>query len=222
MEGEAVTTILALAFGLGLLHALDADHILAVTTLACARPGPGAAFAFCSRWALGHGLTLLVIGGAVLLLGLAIPRELSHWAERLVGVVLIGVGGWVLFDLMRRRLGVGFHRHRDWPAHAHWQREPGSVEHGHGALLVGVVHGTAGSAPLLAVLPVAAAGSPWVGLAYLLIFGLGVLAMMLLGGGLLGGLWRYLAGRGERVLPALRAAVAVGAIGFGGYWLAGG
>ena len=220
MEAEAVLSILTLAFGLGLLHALDADHILAVTTLASTRPGPRTALAFCGRWALGHGLTLLGIGGAVMLLGLGLPRELSQVAERLVGVILIGVGAWVLFDLARRRLRLGLHRHPGMPAHAHWHPEPGRVDHGHGAVLVGIVHGIAGSAPLLAVLPVAATGRPGVGLAYLLVFGLGVLAMMLVCGGLLGQVWARLQGRG-RWLTGLRAVVATGALAFGTHWLAG-
>ncbi|HKJ76528.1 MAG TPA: sulfite exporter TauE/SafE family protein [Gammaproteobacteria bacterium] len=220
MEGEAVFSVLGLAFGLGLLHALDADHILAVTTLACTRPRRRAALAFCGRWALGHGLTLFAIGGAVLLLGLAVPRELSHWAERLVGVVLLMVGAWVLVDLVRQRLRLGVHRHAGMPAHAHWRTPSASRGHGHGAVLVGVVHGAAGSAPLLAVLPVAATGAPLLGLAYLLVFGLAVLAMMLVCGGLLGQVWGRLPANG-RWLAGIRALVATGALAFGAHWLAG-
>jgi high-affinity nickel permease len=81
--------VLTLAFGLGLMHALDADHIMAVSGLASARPGRRRALAFCARWAIGHGLSLLSIGAAVLLLGLAIPVSLSAHAESLVGVVLM-------------------------------------------------------------------------------------------------------------------------------------
>lgn len=216
---DGLLSLLSLAFGLGLLHALDADHVLAVTTLASTRPRPRAALAFCARWAVGHGLTLFTIGGAVLLLGLAIPHGLSHWAERLVGVVLVAVGLWVLADLWRRRLSLRPHRHPGLPAHAHWQGRGGHGLHGHGALLVGVVHGTAGSAPLLALLPVAAADTPWIGLGYLAVFGVGVLLTMLLCGGLLGGLWGRLGALSGRLLVAVRGAVALGSIGFGAHWL---
>ncbi len=163
--------VLTLAFGLGMLHALDADHIMAVSTLASTRSGRQRALAFCARWAIGHGLTLLTIGAAVLLLGMAIPARLSADAESLVGVVLVLIGAWVLWDLWRRRVHLHFHAHEGAITHAHWHLDqPGAARrgehghaHGHGAVLVGVMHGTAGSAPLLALLPMAQHG-PWFGL----------------------------------------------------------
>ncbi|MHB8474432.1 MAG: urease accessory protein UreH domain-containing protein [Gammaproteobacteria bacterium] len=209
--------VLTLAFGLGLMHALDADHIMAVSGLASARPGRRRALAFCARWAIGHGLTLLSIGAAVLLLGLAIPVRLSAYAESLVGVVLMLIGTWVLWDLWRRRVHLHYHTHVGQPPHLHWQTRSGTTpaRHGHGAVLVGVMHGTAGSAPLLALIPIAQHVSPWFGLAYLLVFGIGVLTTMLLFGGLIGVLFDRLARHGQRLFSVTRGLVALSSIGFG-------
>lgn len=221
MGGNSLA-VLTLAFGLGMLHALDADHIMAVSGLASTRPGRRSALAFCARWAVGHGLTLLSIGGAVLLLGMAIPERLSAAAENLVGVVLVVIGAWVLWDLWRRRVHVHYHAHEGHVPHAHWHEHTHRAHtHGHGAVLVGVMHGTAGSAPLLALLPLGQHGTPWLGLAYLLIFGIGVLTTMLLFGGLLGALFERLSRSGDRVFRLTRALVAVSSMGFGAVLLHG-
>jgi nickel/cobalt transporter (NicO) family protein len=215
--------VLILAFGLGMLHALDADHIMAVAGLASTRTGRQRALAFCARWAIGHGLTLLCIGGAVLLLGMAIPARLSAAAENLVGVVLVLIGAWVLWDLWRRRVQLHFHEHEGAITHAHWhlhQAKTARHTHGHGAVLVGMMHGTAGSAPLLALLPMAKHG-PWFGLAYLLVFGVGVLASMLVFGGLLGVAFDRLAKQGEQVFRLTRGLVALSSMVFGAVLLHG-
>mgnify|MGYP002713000170 CR=1 FL=1 len=230
MDPDGATRILTLAFGLGLLHALDADHIMAVSGLACTRPGLRTSLGFCARWAVGHGLTLLTIGGAVLLLGMAIPKDLSHLAEQMVGVVLIAIGLWVLWDLWRRRAHLHYHEHDHLPRHAHWHRhsstevadhESVSHHHRHGAVMVGVLHGTAGSAPLLALLPVGSYGNPWLGLAYLVVFGLGVLLAMLICGGLMGTAFAAVTRRGDGLLGATRGVVALGSMAFGLWWLVG-
>jgi len=222
-------SILILAFGLGMLHALDADHVMAVTGLAAQRPGLRQSLRFCSRWAIGHGLALLFIGGAVLLLGMAIPATLSAIAESLVGLVLIAIGLWVIVDLYRRRAHLHFHHHDDLPRHAHWHTHHpvkdharDSHQHTHRAVMVGLLHGTAGSAPLLALLPLTAMGeSPWLGMAYLLLFGLGVLLAMFIFGGMLGSVFNWMMRWGNRTVRIMRGGVAISAMGFGAYLLAG-
>lgn len=229
MEPMSLWAMLLLAFGLGIVHALDADHVMAVTGMSSTRTGWRASVRFCARWALGHGAALMLIGAAVLLLGMAIPQRLSGLAENAVAVVLILIGGWVLWDIRQRRLHVHFHRHDGLPEHAHWHAHQHARQHSqrdahrheHHPLLVGMLHGMAGSAPLLAVLPVAGAASAWIGLAYLLVFGLGVFVAMLVFGGMLRGLWRFLQRWGESVTTGMRLLVASGSIGFGGYLLFG-
>lgn len=228
-ETGSVFGILGLAFGLGLMHALDADHVMAVSGLSSSRATFRDTLRFCARWAIGHGLTLMLIGAAVLGLGMAIPERLSHLAEQLVGVVLIGIGLYVIQDLIRHRAHFHFHQHDGMPRHAHWHKHTHSQaphreqahRHHHGAVMVGMLHGTAGSAPLLALLPISAANSVWLGMAYLLMFGLGVLLAMLIFGGVLGSVFRWLNRWGAQTVAALRGGVALGSIGLGGYLLHG-
>jgi ABC-type uncharacterized transport system, permease component len=222
---QGIVTILSLAFGLGLVHALDADHVMAVTGLASHCPDRRRSLTLSVRWAIGHGLSLLAVGTAVLLLGRAIPQALSALAEGAVGLVLIGIGLGLLWDLAHRRVHLHFHRHDGLPPHAHlhahgrrtsrWAHQRDPHAHHHSAVLVGVLHGCAGSAPLLALLPLSQLGSPWLGLAYLFMFGLGTLVAMVVFGGVLGGLMAWLMHRGDRVIRSLRTAVAVSSIALG-------
>jgi len=228
-ESSSILAILGLAFGLGLTHALDADHIMAVSSLSGGRASLRDTLHFCGRWAIGHGLTLLLIGSAVLLLGMAIPAELSQLAEMAVGWVLVGLGLYVFWSLRRSQAHLHYHDHEGVERHAHWHHHnhPNDKEHhphshtGHGAVMVGVLHGMAGSAPLLAILPLATQTSPWYGMAYLLMFCVGVLLAMLVFGGALGSVFGWLSRVGQTALRLVRASVALGAISIGGYLIAG-
>ncbi|CAN5891161.1 MAG: hypothetical protein USCGTAYLOR_02717 [Chromatiales bacterium USCg_Taylor] len=81
------------------------------------------------------------------------------------------------------------------------------------------MHGMRAPAPVLAHLPVSQFGSPWIGIAYLVLVGLGVLAAMMIFGGLPGGLMTWLRRWGDGVITALRSGVAVGAISLGAHML---
>ena len=220
--------LLSLAFGLGMVHALDADHIAAVSSLACRRFRLRESLGFSLRWALGHGLTLVTLGLVVFVAGLAIPPEFSRLAERSVALVLMGLGAWVILSLWSQKAHIHFHRHNDLPVHAHWhtheqptQPHPERHTHKHAAVLVGVLHGAAGSAPLLALIPVATMNSPWTGMAYLVLFSLGVLASMFLFGGLVGVLFQGASRWGGRLVSGLRLGVGLASIGIGGNLLYG-
>ncbi len=217
-------SVLALAFALGMLHALDADHVMAVSGLAATQSRAAQCLRFCLRWGLGHGATMLLIGCAVILLGMTIPDRLSALAESAVAVVLVLIGLWVFWDLSRQRAHIHFHQHDASPGHAHWHRHRDDAHsshasprhaHGHGALLVGMLHGAAGAAPLLVLLPLASSSSPMLALAYLLLFCVGVLGSMLIFGGLLSRVYDKLASRGTQAARALRAIVALSALALG-------
>lgn len=204
---EPAIAILALAFGLGLLHALDADHIAAVSALACERRSKRSAVYYSLLWSSGHSLTVLFFGSSVYLLDLAVPDSISLWAERLVGLVLIIIGALVLWEIRSRRLQLQVHKHEDMPIHAHWQDSTQDMSEGqktsrhkHTPLLVGSIHGVAGSAPLLALLPFTAQQEPWQGMAYLLLFCLGVFTAMLSFGGVMEWLMRRFMQTASRVL----------------------
>ncbi|HPG24545.1 MAG: urease accessory protein [Spirochaetaceae bacterium] len=225
---------LGLAFGLGLVHAFDADHVMAMSVLATGREDARRGVRAGLGWAMGHGLVLLVAGLVLLMLGQALPAGVGVWAERGVGLVMAALGLYVVVDLRSQRGHLHFHVHDGLLPHAHWhthERDPASHGHGHrraagavrarddGAVMIGALHGLAGSAPILALLP-AAARSPALGLAYLVVFTLGLGLSMALLSGLLG----HLAGRlavGARGagLAVLRGATATGSIVFG-VWLA--
>lgn len=229
MENTDLLTLITLAFGLGILHALDADHIMAASGLASTRVSLRNSLQFCFRWAAGHGISLLIIGGCVYLLGMAIPHGLSHYAESTVGVILIAIGVWIIWELKIKNAHLHFHRHDGLPEHAHWhahdhKQEPHNKDphiHKHNAILVGVLHGTAGSAPLLVLVPLAKLGSPVYGIAYLVVFSAGVFITMIIFGGFLGGVYQWLSKLGTNFVNTLRLIIAASSIAFGAYLVTG-
>ncbi len=176
--------ILGLGFLLGMQHALEADHIAAVSSIAARRSQVGDIVRHGLTWGLGHTLTLFVVAGAALLLGSTIPESMARPVETAVGIMLVGLGSHVLWRLWRDRVHFHKHGHGDGTVHFHAHSHAGEVvphartahAHEHGfrwrTLLVGLMHGMAGSAALL-VLTVSQAPSPAVGLGYVALFGIG-------------------------------------------------
>jgi cytochrome c biogenesis protein CcdA len=175
---------LGLGFVLGMQHALEADHIAAVSSIAARRSHVGDIVKHGLTWGLGHTITLFLFAGAALVLGHAIPEHLERPLETAVGIMLVGLGAHVLWRLWRDRVHFHQHVHGDGTRHIHVHSHAGdalpharsSHEHGHGfrwrSLLVGLMHGMAGSAALL-VLTVSQAADPVQGLLYVLLFGVG-------------------------------------------------
>jgi len=176
--------ILGLGFLLGMQHALEADHIAAVSSIAARRSEVGDIVKHGLTWGLGHTLTLFAFAGAAIVLGHAIPENLSRPLETAVGVMLVGLGAHVLWRLWHDRVHFHRHRHDDGTEHIHAHSHAGETmpharaphRHGHGfrwrTLLVGLMHGMAGSAALL-VLTVSQASSAMLGLGYVALFGVG-------------------------------------------------
>jgi cytochrome c biogenesis protein CcdA len=178
--------ILGLGFLLGMQHALEADHIAAVSSIAARRSDVADIVKHGLTWGLGHTLTLFAFAGAAILLGQAIPENLARPLETAVGLMLIGLGAHVLWRLRRDRVHFHAHRHGDGTRHIHLHSHAGetiahaSSAHAHAhadrfrwrTLLVGLMHGMAGSAALL-VLAVSQAANPATAVAYVLLFGLG-------------------------------------------------
>jgi hypothetical protein len=176
--------ILGLGFLLGMQHALEADHIAAVSSIAARRTHVADIVKHGLTWGLGHTLTLFVFAGAAILLGRAIPENFARPLETAVGIMLVGLGAHVLWRLWRDRVHFHRHGHGDGTVHIHAHSHAGEITphlrnlhaHEHGfrwrTLLVGLMHGMAGSAALL-VLTVSQASSPAVGLGYVALFGVG-------------------------------------------------
>jgi ABC-type nickel/cobalt efflux system permease component RcnA len=183
-EQERMFAILGLGFLLGMQHALEADHIAAVSSIAARRSDVADIVKHGLTWGLGHTLTLFVFAGAAILLGHAIPQTLARPLESGVGIMLVGLGAHVLWRLWRDRVHFHIHGHGDGTVHIHAHSHAGETvahdrarhAHAHGfrwrTLLVGLMHGMAGSAALL-VLAVSQAASPAAGLGYVALFGVG-------------------------------------------------
>ncbi len=190
MEG-----FLALGFLIGMQHALEADHLAAVGAMAAGSKDSKRRLALRGAvWGVGHTITLFLICASAILLGFTLTDRWAAALEFGVGVMLVLLGLDVLRRLYTKRVHFHVHDHdggtRHLHAHSHQgaTRPHGSDPHRHQhpqgfplrALAVGLVHGAAGSAGLLA-LAVAATQDAWTAIAYVAIFGLGsVLGMALL------------------------------------------
>ena len=181
--------ILGLGFLLGMQHALEADHIAAVSSIAARRTGVRDIVKHGLTWGLGHALTLFAFAGAAILLGHAIPEHLTRPLETAVGIMLVGLGLNVLWRLWRDRVHFHKHGHDDGKVHIHAHSHANEQlpharslhAHEHGfrwrSLAVGLMHGMAGSAALL-VLAVSQIANPIYGLIYVLLFGIGSMVGM--------------------------------------------
>jgi len=220
MMMENIAVLLTFAFGLGLLHALDADHILAVSALSSDKSGFHNSTRYALRWSVGHGAILLAITVLIHWSVISMPAEVSALAEQLVGVVLIVLGLLVLYQIRSKRLHFHFHKHKN-KTHAHWHPhddqdiEKKNHQHEHKAFLIGGLHGLAGSAPLLAIIPLSEAKPISYSLLYLLVFSLGVFLAMISFGGLFGSLLKRLAEVSEKYVTTVKTLVAVLAISAG-------
>jgi hypothetical protein len=210
-----------LGVALGVRHALEPDHLAAVSTLATEQKSARAGLLLGAWWGLGHTASLLVVGGGLALLEAQMPARLGLALEALVGVMVVALG----LRALRRAVTEG--RTGVVTTHAHFgevHTHAGPDEHLHlrggtlatRPLLIGVVHGLAGSGALtalvLAELPTAAAR-----LGYIALFGLGSVAGMALLTGLAGLPLRKVA-EAPRVAAALLGVAGVLSVGVGGFW----
>lgn len=186
-EAELVT-LLGVGFLLGLRHALDSDHLAAVSTVLAERPSLLASGAVGLWWGIGHTLTLLLVGSVVLAWGLHIPAEFEMVAESGVALLLIVLGGTLARKLYRERWHVHSHHH-DGEPHVHFHSHQRQEGHGHRhwmadsirPLCIGMAHGLAGSAALMLMI-LATTTNLMSGLLSILIFGIGsIVGMMMIG-----------------------------------------
>ena len=180
--------ILALGILLGLQHALEADHLAAMATLASDGGSLGAVARRGVAWGIGHSLTLLALGGTALLLGTLIPPQIASLLEFAVGLMLVLLGADVLRRLRSTRSRPPRCLHDGAPGAARQcdrerrpERQRPAPAFPVRALCVGVLHGMAGSAALV-LLTLQTARSPAEGLTYIALFGAGsILGMGVLG-----------------------------------------
>jgi hypothetical protein len=215
----AITGLIA-----GVVHVLSGpDHLAAIAPLAARRAGrawmPGV------RWGLGHSAGVALVGVLSLWLRDLLPIDLlSSWGERLVGVMLLGIGLWAL----RKAGKIHAHEHehegdRHLHIHAHSGRtphtEPQAHRHSHAAFGIGILHGLAGSSHFLGVLPILAFPTRTQALAYLVMFATGTVASMAAFSWTMGMLASRCATQSARIYRGLMTSCAALAMAVGCFWL---
>ena len=215
--------IVVVGFLLGMLHATDADHVIAISTIVSRQGNLKSAASIGALWGVGHTLTVFLVGGAIIVFSLVIPPRVGLAMEFAVAVMLILLGVYTLAGVTRWVRDNMFPAlDGSFPGHSHPAPQPGAHlhvhvhgdyvhahAHGHGAdnhghpesatpqawldrrlsrmpayqavrpLAIGIVHGMAGSAAI-ALLVLAQIRDPLWGLLYLVLFGVGTIAGMML------------------------------------------
>jgi hypothetical protein len=160
-DGAPLLVALGIAFVLGLRHASDPDHLVAVTSLVASEEGDARAAARLGAWwGIGHALILVVIGLPLIAFKSELPGWLESAAEKGVGIVILGLALRVLFKWARGDFKAGRHEHKATnSAHGHRHLHRGDGEHGHmpvrspqQAFGIGVLHGLAGTGAVVLLL----------------------------------------------------------------------
>lgn len=200
MTSLSVFALLGLGLVFGLKHATEADHIVAVSTIVSEQRSLLRSALVGALWGVGHTASLIVVGIIVLALRVAVPESVAHWLEFGVALMIIVLGTSALRRGARRRRDVHLHQHKhDGVSHVHLHFHERETEHtgavavhshavsriGFKPLLVGAMHGLAGSAALT-LLVLAQINSTALGLLYLAVFGIGSIFGMLLMSSLIG------------------------------------
>ncbi len=167
-------------------HAFETDHLAAVGTLASNNKATPKRLAFLGvSWGMGHTTTLLLISLPVILFGVILTERFAAGLEFAIGIMLIGLGAQVFYKLYKSRIHFHVHQHDDGAKHFHAHSHAGDKQphnknphhHEHSifswrAYLVGLAHGAAGSAGLIA-LAAAATQNAFTVFVYILLFGFG-------------------------------------------------
>jgi high-affinity nickel-transport protein len=243
-----VLAVVAFGFFLGMRHATDADHVVAVTTIVTRQKDLLSAAMTGLLWGAGHSLTVILVGTLIILFNLTIPERVGLGMELSVGVMLVVLGVMNIASCLRfrpsiwRRLAGSAghvhshaHSHGDY-VHSHPHGHEPDV-HPHSAdqtpvaaldrrfgrwrvyrytrpVVIGIVHGLAGSASV-ALLVVAAVRQPRWAVAYLLFFGVGTIAGMMLVTVSIASAVRLAGGRSERISRGFGFAAGLASVVFG-------
>jgi ABC-type nickel/cobalt efflux system permease component RcnA len=224
-EAPVLTSALGIAFLLGLRHAADPDHLVAVSTLIAGsrRRGARVAAGLGAAWGAGHALTLTAFGLPILLVRAYLPEHVQQLAEAAIGALIVALGIQLLVRWRRGRFHVHVHEH-DGLRHSHVHPHAASAEHEHAhrtsrtpltAFLIGCVHGMGGSAAV-GVLLVAGVPDRETAIAALVVLAAGTAISMAALSALVGSL--LAAGAVRRRLTAAIPALASVSVLFGGWY----
>jgi hypothetical protein len=200
----------------GIMHAFDADHLATIGGLAV-RDKSRTPTANALRWALGHGAAIFLI--ALLVLGLNLTRalDLSRYFELLVCFALFAIGAQALYAALRSaRAPLAMRRHaaaETAKTHVHFLAPWHQHTRGGGtSVMMGLLHGGAGSAAVLALLPLTRFDSGLASALYVVCFCLGVTAGALAFARLFASLARRSAAAGSRLAAAFQGGVGLVAV----------
>jgi ABC-type nickel/cobalt efflux system permease component RcnA len=201
-----IFALLGLGLVFGLKHATEVDHVVAVSAIVSEHRSVLRSALVGGLWGAGHTAALTIVGVFVLVFRVAIPLRVANWLEFAVALMIIALGVLALARVLRKRPDVHLHRHRhNGQAHVHLHFHEQGTEHasvtpsdsstsfhshaiarlGFKPLLVGAMHGLAGSAALT-LLVLTQVQSVSLGFFYLALFGIGSTLGMLLMSGLIG------------------------------------
>lgn len=222
---DSVIAVLSLGFVYGLRHALDADHLVAVSTIVSEHKSLWRSSLIGTFWGLGHTASLFGVGLVVLLLKISIPKHIEPWMEMPVALMLIGLGILAVWQAWRTQaLGIHTHTHahngesEHSHVHFHLRDEHNHKHHlfrvGRKPFLVGLVHGFAGSAALM-LIALTTVPTVALGLAYIAVFGLGSVGGMLLMSAMVGLPFVATAQKFASINRTIRVIAGLFSIGFG-------
>jgi hypothetical protein len=178
----SVSSVVALGFLLGMRHATDADHVVAVATIVSRERTMWGAAQIGAVWGLGHTATIVLVGAPIILFNWVVPPRIGLTMELSVGLMLMLLGMLNVSGLRGSGEAQAFHGHGHEGAAIRWLDQAagsGTLYSLVRPLLVGVVHGLAGSAAV-AFLVLATIRDPVWAVAYLVVFGIGTVAGMML------------------------------------------
>ena len=205
---ETALAIFGLGFALGLRHAMDPDHLVAVSTIVSKSNSVMRSSLAGALWGLGHTASLFICGTIVLALRLTVPESFVETAESAVAIMLVLLGVNALVRAIRAmrtsRLHVHDHRH--------------VFDMGFRSFVIGMVHGLAGTGALM-ILVIAAAPSFVAGTLYILMFGFGSIGGMLILSGLISIPFVVSARFFHAVNHGLQFITALLSIGLGLFWI---
>lgn len=217
-------SILALGFVLGIKHAIEPDHVIAVSTIASRSKNLWRSSLAGVFWGIGHTVTLFIVGMILMLMKGEIPEKWAMSFEFLVGIMLVYLGMTSILSFKNIHLHKYGH---DGVEHKHVHAEGHSGKHDHGhqhkgisyvkSMIVGLVHGLAGSAAMI-LLTMSTVKSVWEGSIYILIFGAGTVIGMLFFTTIIG-IPFVLSAKKENINKALSQITGAISTGFGIYYM---
>ena len=235
---DSALPLLGLGFVLGLKHATEADHLVAVSTIVSEHRSIWRSAAVGGLWGLGHTAALFAAGAVLIALRVHVPEGVATALELMVALMIVLLGTRILYLVLRGRSAAHVHAHTHdgrththlhfhGPHDAHAAAAGPTVSHawhrglwGWRPVAVGAVHGLAGSAALtlFVLTDVLRGGSKLLGFAYLLLFGVGSVGGMLLMSTLIGLPFVLTARRFRRIDIPVRLLAGTASVLFGLYY----